>query len=599
MNDRHRRERDIAAVLSRHGLTHLSAVSGFDRLRSLGRGALGRPAPEAPYAPPRNLRLALEELGPTFVKLGQLAAARGDLVGPAYRAELAGLQDGVAPIPAAVVREVLEHELAGGTTAAFASFADSPVAAASIGQAHAATLHDGTDVIVKVRRPGAVEEVERDLEILHNAAAHAARRWQAAARMDVVGLAEEFARTLRAELDYLHEARNAERFRGNFAEQPDVRIPRVFWDTTTSRVITLERIRGVKVTDRAGLDAAGIDSHELAARATRVTAKMVFEDGFFHGDPHPGNFFVEPGGRLGLIDFGMVGTLDGRARSDLGSLLVGVVRGDAERLARALLGLGTTTGHVDRAALRADLSALLASYRDVSVGDISLRAVMADVMEVLRRHRLRIPRDLALLVKAVAMEEAMAAELDPRFHLGEALAPYARAHVVEQLSPAALARRLQDLGFEAVDLPRRLLDDGLRVSIPGTDLEPLLARAERLGNRIALSILAAAIIDAAAELAAARRANGRRRAPPAGHRRIRVIDAHLPEATIRAWWPMSDFRPPRPWPDERALCRRAVTRPGFARGQAPADHRAGGRVLPRAIRPAWRGRGRSTVRDAR
>jgi ubiquinone biosynthesis protein len=242
MNERHRREREMAEVLVRHGLAHLAAVSGLDRLR----GVLGRPARTQPYVPARSLRLALEELGPTFVKLGQLAAARADLLGPGYRVELDKLQDAVAPIPAAAVRDLLEHELPGGTTAAFASFPEAPVAAASVGQAHAATLHDGTEVIVKVRRPDAVEEVEQDLEILRNAAAHADRRWEAAARIDVVGLVEEFAHTLRAERDYLHEARNAERFGENFAGQPDVRIPRVIWNTTTSRLITLERIRGRK-----------------------------------------------------------------------------------------------------------------------------------------------------------------------------------------------------------------------------------------------------------------------------------------------------------------------------------------------------------------
>jgi ubiquinone biosynthesis protein len=511
MNDRHRREREIAETLARHGLAHLAAACGLDRLVARGRGALGRPAADEPYASPRNLRLALEELGPTFVKIGQLAATRDDLLGPGFRAELVRLQDGVAPIPPATVREVLEQELAGGTTTAFASFDERPVAAASIGQAHAATLHDGTEVIVKVRRPAAVDEVQQDLEILLNAAAHAARRWEAAARIDVVGLAEEFARMLRAELDYLQEGRNAERFGENFAGQPDVRIPRVFWETTTSRVITLERLRGVKVTDRVGLDAAGVDRHELADRATRVTAKMVFEDGFFHGDPHPGNFYVAPDGGLGIIDFGIVGRLDERVRAELGRLLVGVVRGDAERLASALLALGAATGHVDRAALRDDLSALLARYRDVNLGDISLRAVIAEVMDVLRRHRLRIPRDLALLVKVIAMEEALAAELDPDFRLGAALAPYARLHVFAQLAPAALVRRLEELGLEAADMPRRLLDDGLDVNLRGADLEPLMARAERLGNRIALSILAAALIDAVAELAAARRAHGPRR----------------------------------------------------------------------------------------
>ena len=175
--------------------------------------------------------------------------------------------------------------------------------------------------MVKIRRPGVVEEVQEDLEILQNFAARAARLWEPAAQIDLVGIAEEFARQLRAELDYLAEGRNAERFARNFADQPDAQIPRVFWETTTSRLITLERVRGMKVTDFAALDAAGVDRRALAERATRITAKMVFEDGFFHADPHPGNFFVQPTGRLGIIDFGMVGTLDDGMRDRLGDPL--------------------------------------------------------------------------------------------------------------------------------------------------------------------------------------------------------------------------------------------------------------------------------------
>ena len=243
-----------------------------------------------------------------FVKLGQILSTRADLVPPDYQAELAKLQDAAPPVDAEVVGDVLAHEFGSDATAMFATFDFEPLAAASIGQAHAATLPDGTEVAVKVRRPGAVEQIEQDLEILQDLAARAGRHWTAAADYDLVGLAEEFAQTVRSELDYLREGRNAERFAANFADDPDVHIPRVFWEATTSRVLTLERVRGIKVSDLDALDAAGIDRRALAERATRVTAQMVFRDGFFHADPHPGNFFVESAGRIGLIDFGMVGS---------------------------------------------------------------------------------------------------------------------------------------------------------------------------------------------------------------------------------------------------------------------------------------------------
>ena len=518
MSGRSHRERQIAEVLARHGMSHLVGVLGLERLR----GVAGRPPRREPYSSPRELRLALEELGPTFIKLGQIVSTRGDLLGPEYRSELAKLQDAGPSVPWAEIREVAERELGGDIDGAFASFEPEPLAAASIGQAHAATLHDGTEVVVKIRRPGVVEEVQEDLEILQNFAARAARLWEPAAQIDLVGIAEEFARQLRAELDYLAEGRNAERFARNFADQPDAQIPRVFWETTTSRLITLERVRGMKVTDFAALEAAGVDRRALAERATRITAKMVFDDGFFHADPHPGNFFVQPTGRLGIIDFGMVGTLDDGMRDRLGALLVAVMRDDPDRMAGALIALGTSTGPVDRARLREDLAGLMARYGGRAVGEVELGAAAAALMEVVRRHRLRIPRDLALLVKVIAMEEGVAEQLDPDFRIGEALAPYARRQLLAQLSPAGLSRRLERLGIDlaelAADLPEQLhrvleaaAGGGFEVHLRAAELEPLMARAERLGNRIAVSVLAAAIIDGLAELAAAERAsrNGR------------------------------------------------------------------------------------------
>ena len=344
----------------------------------------------------------------------------------------------------------------------------------------------------------------------------------AAAQVDLVGIAEEFARQLRAELDYLAEGRNAERFARNFADQPDAQIPtRVLGDDdltdhhpgarTGDEGHRLRRARRRRRGPRA-----------LAERATRITAKMVFEDGFFHADPHPGNFFVQPSGRLGIIDFGMVGTLDDGMRDRLGTLLVAVMRDDPDRMASALIALGTSTGPVDRPRLREDLAGLMARYGGRAVGEVELGAAIAALMEVVRRHRLRIPRDLALLVKVIAMEEGVAEQLDPNFRIGEALAPYARRQLLAQLSPAGLSRRLERLGIDlaelAADLPEQLhrvlevaAGGGFEVHLRAAELEPLMGRAERLGNRIAVSVLAAAIIDGLAELAAAERAsrNGR------------------------------------------------------------------------------------------
>ena len=513
MSARHNRHRQIADVLARHGWAYLLSAVGFDHLTPGGTGS--RRHGES-HTRAEHLRLALEELGPTFIKLGQLLSTRADLVAGEYRIELAKLQDAAPQLSGEAVQEVISAELAGGVGGAFASFDLEPLAAASIGQAHAAVLHDGTEVVVKIRRPGAVEQIEQDLEILGNLAAYAARHWEAAALYDVVGLAEEFAQTLRAELDYLQEGRNAERFADSFAGDPDVLIPRVFWERTTSRVITLERVRGMKINDLDALDAAGIDRHELAKRATRLIAKMVFEDGFFHADPHPGNFFIQPSGRVAIIDFGMVGTIDDGRREALERFLIALVREDADRLAAALLELTVSVRHVDRQRLRRDLDVLLNRYSGQRLGDIKLGRVIGEILEILRHHSLRIRRDLALLVKAFIMDEGIAAELDPDFELVDALAPYARRYLASQLSPSALLGRLEHAGIElaqlALDLPEeihRVLEvigaGGIEVHLRAEELEPLVARSERVGNRVAVSIFVAASILAGVGMYTVRR----------------------------------------------------------------------------------------------
>lgn len=503
---RHRRRyRQIATILARHGLGYLLGVLGLERLVPFQRGLLGHARRPEPYTRPEHLRLALEELGAAWIKLGQFLSTRPDLLPPEYQIELAKLQDAAPPVAVDHIREVVLAELGRTPEALFARFEPLPLAAASIGQAHAATLPDGTEVVVKVRRPGVVEQVEEDLAILLDLAATASRRWERAADYDLVGLAEEFADTLRAELDYPREGRNAERFAQNLAGDPGVHIPRVFWDTSSARVLTLERIRGSKVTDLAALDAAGIDRRALAERASRLLLGMIFENGFFHADPHPGNFFIEPGGRIGLIDFGMVGTVDDRTREQLADVLLAVTGRDPDRLVDAFLDLGVARRRVDRAVLRQNLEHLLARYYDRPLGDIPLGPLVEETLAIVRHHHLQLPSNLVLLLKTVVMSEGLAAQLDPAFHLTSILAPYAERLLLRQYSPLRWARRLGQASLEAgelgVALPqqlRRLLGElergGLTVGTRPEGFEPLLERLDRLANRIVLGVVAGAFI---------------------------------------------------------------------------------------------------------
>lgn len=497
------RYREIAAVLRRHSFGFLAGLIGSARLNPFRRPGPESPPPEAS---PEHVRRALEELGPTFIKFGQLLSTRSDLVPPALANELAKLQDSAPPVPTDQIREVIRRELGAEPEELFGSFDDAPLASASIGQAHAATLQDGTPVVVKVRRPGAVAQVQEDLEILRNLALRASRTWSVARDYDAPGIADEFAQTLRAELDYLQEGRNAERFAEGFADDPDVVIPRVFWDCTTSRVLTLERMSGRNVSDAAGLDAAGVDRRRVARKGAEIVLKMTFEDRFFHADLHPGNLFIHDDGTIALIDFGMVGEIGEDLRGHLSALFVALVRSNADLLAASLVNMSPGSGGVDRELLRDDLAVFLSRYRLHSLRETPFARMIAELFAILRGHRLRLPREMALLFKALLLIEGLALRLDPEFRLGESLEPYAQRLARERFSASVLARRIArasaDLSELALDLPgvlRRLVDsadgNGLQVHLRAAELEPLVTRAERIGNRLVAGMISAALIN--------------------------------------------------------------------------------------------------------
>jgi ubiquinone biosynthesis protein len=501
-------------VLARHGLGFFISITGLERFvrfqRVFNRGY------EKPLSRPEHVRRALEELGPTFIKLGQILSTRADLLPPAYQVELAKLQDAAPTLKTGVVTSIIAAEFGRPVDEVFSSFSDVPLACASIGQVHAATLTDGTHVVAKVQRPGVVEQIDLDLQILRNLAATASRRWPVAEEYDVVGLVQEFAHTLRAETDYIQEGRNAERFAENFANDDSVYFPRIFWEQTTSRVLTLERIDGIKVDDLAALDAAGIDRSIVAMNGARMVLKMVFRDQFFHADPHPGNFFIQPGGRVGVVDFGMVGTMGARIQEQLVWALLAYTSEDADREVDVLYELGVAGRHIDRAALKRDVEHLRARYYGRPVGEIAIGPVVNDVLGVVRRHRLHLPPGYALLLKTVVMHENLVTRLDPSFEFNSVLGPYARGTILRHFSPLGWGRAVGQAGIDlarlGVELPqqvRRLLSSlergDVEVAARPTGLEPMLRRFERIANRVVLGVIAAAFVVALAVLLAAYR----------------------------------------------------------------------------------------------
>jgi len=418
---RHRRMREIAAVLVKHGLGFLVVEAGLGRLVPFHRGLFGHPRRETEYSAPEHLRMALEDLGPAAVKLGQIMSTRPDLLPPDLIAELERLRDRVPPVPWPEIAAILDEELDGGITAHFRHVDETPLAAASIGQVHAAVRHDGTRVIVKVRKPNVADLIEADLAVMAEVAELVAPRLLAQG-YDVRALLDDFAWTIRSELDYLAEGRNADQLRDVLADEPQVFVPKVHWDLTTSRVLVLDRIDGIRIDDVDGLRAAGLDPSDVASRHAHAMMRQIFLAGFFHADPHPGNLLVTSDGAIGVVDLGMVGRIRGETRRHLVAMLRAGARQDPRATARAMAHLGLTSVG-DLRALERDLARMYDRYYGLAADRIDLGAYVQDLMGVTRTHHLQLPAELALLFKTIGMCDGLWRTLDPSFDvwsIGEA-----------------------------------------------------------------------------------------------------------------------------------------------------------------------------------
>ena len=444
--------------------------------------------------------MALEELGATYIKLGQILSTRSDMLPDDYLAELSRLQDAVPPEPLEVIVGQITAELGAPPSELFAEFDPVPVGSASIGQVHAARLTGGEEVVVKVQRPGVERVVEEDLAIMMDLARLAARRTVWGEIYDLPGLVEEFAHTLRGELDYVQEGRNAERFQISFDGDPRLVVPRVFWRYTTRRVLVLERLHGTKIDDLPGLEAAGVDKKVVARNGAQVVLKMVLEDGFFHADPHPGNFLVLKGGRIGLLDYGMVGQVDDATRDGLLYLLLAISNQDMDRIIDQLTALGVmgTSGQLER--LRRDLAHLLSIYWGLPLRDIDVARVLEESMETARRHNLRVPTSLVLLAKTLAMNEGLARRLDPEFSTVDVLKPYVMRLAWANYSPTQWRRRLlptfADLSRLVVNLPRRserlltqLERGNISINIHVHDTERVLSELHWMVSRLIVGMV--------------------------------------------------------------------------------------------------------------
>ena len=500
-----RRLRQIATVLGRHGLGVLVARFGLNRQLPGQKGLPDFDVDDEVHTNPKSLRLALEELGTTAIKFGQVLSTRPDLLSPDYLDELAKLRDQVPPVPVAKIREIIEAELGKPIAELFAEFDDKPLAAASIGQVHIAKLFTGEEVAIKVQKPGVAETVDVDLQILDDFARIAQQQSKMARDYDLVAIVQEFGWQLRGELDYTREGRNAETFRKQFEGNPEIVIPVIYWSHTTNRVLTMQRLRGVKMDDLPALERMQINRHDLAIRGANMIMVEMLDYGFYHADPHPGNMLILEGGKIGVLDFGMVGRISKTMKLDLLDLLNTITSQDASQAVYCLEALGVAGVGANRVALVRDINHMFDRFLGQTLDQIDINELSGTLFAIIRRHHLQMPSDLVMLLKVLGMYEGTGALLDPDFNVLAIAEPFVKDLMKKQLSPRAwepeLRQSATDIARAGMELPgqlRRLarrVDRGeFTIAVQHQELDASLNRLEAMVNRIALSVLFGAFV---------------------------------------------------------------------------------------------------------
>ena len=492
------------------------ARNGFqnvaERIR-LGRFLLDRfskPGIEK-YTPAERMRMAFEELGPTFVKLGQLLATRPDLVPQDFVDEFKKLHDQVAPIPFEAIRSVLEEQFGTGIDKVFRQVDPVPLAAASIAQVHRAVLADegGTEVVVKVQRPGITDIIGDDVSVLYYIA-ELLQKYVAEARVfNPLGIVDEFFKTLELETNFIVEANNIRRFQENFRGDENVKIPKVYFEYSGPRVLVLEALKGIPLSQHTQLDTLGVDRQKVMQSGLRCYFKMVFRDGFFHGDLHAGNLFILPDSRVGLIDFGIVGRLNRRAQDAIANMFVSLYQEDYERLAYEYVELAPYSDAIDVDAFAKDLQDLLAPHFGLSMKDVNLGRLLMDSTAVAARHRLVLPSELMLFFKSIVTVEGMAHLILEDFNLLTHAMGFAEEIVRTKYSPERIKEEMQHFGLDTAalfkGLPRQAKQFLRKVNHPGfafrlslVELEEVKRSLETSSNIVFLGLIIGSLILSAA-----------------------------------------------------------------------------------------------------
>ncbi|MEW6109792.1 MAG: AarF/ABC1/UbiB kinase family protein [Nitrospirota bacterium] len=505
------RVRQIVNVLLKYGFgkiidqLHLSRFIPFrKRLKTFGQW----PSLKSPTVPER-LRMAFAELGPSFIKLAQLLSSRPDLITKQFADEFKKLQDRVPPFPTEQATKIIEQETLLSVNQIFSHIDKAPVAAASIAQVYHGKLIDGSDVIVKVQRPGIREQLETDINILSTVANLMEKYIPESVFFNPKGIVEEFTKTVRKEIDFVEEARNCCLFRKNFENNLDVYIPKVFGEFTTDKVLVMERIDGVRIDDIEGITRLGLDRKKLARIGVDAYFKQILEDGFFHADPHAGNIFAMPNGMIGFMDFGIVGRVSYELRETMANTFLALIHKDFDRLIDQYIELGLVPEHVDldifRKGFKADLTDFLEPLYGLTLKEINFADYMDTVTHLAIKHQMKIPSDLLLVNKAMLILENIGRELDPNFDFIATAEPYASKLLKERISPSRIyekaRKNITEISDSVIMFPKqirqiiqKLLRDDLHIKMTPIGLDRFIRDMDRSSNRIAFSMIISAIL---------------------------------------------------------------------------------------------------------
>lgn len=505
-----KRFREVVAILAKHGLATWITTKSPEWLRHLRRHAAA--ASPGEYTMEQRIRMALAELGTTYIKLGQVLSTRPDLVGQKLADELAQLREDAPADKPEIARALIESELGRPVDELFASFEPQPMASASIGQVHRATLPSGRRVVVKVQHQGIEPRLVNDLEILTRLAELAEQQSEYLRQFRPLQTVREFHRTLMQELDFGRERRNLERFRRNFKDDPSLMFPEPVPDLCSRRVLTMDRLEGVSLSKKEELDASGLNLAEIARRGADLFLAMIFRDGFYHADPHPGNLMIltdrqsgafdGPAANshtrvIGVLDGGMVGRIDDALRENLETALIAISRQDSGAVTEIVARVGEVPADADEAALRSSIQDFVEEYTHQSLDEFDLSGCLNAMIEMIREYRIALPTKVTMLLKVLILLEGTARQLNPTFNLAEVIRPYAQKAVLRRYSRKRLASRLRTAYATWDDLLRRVprdVADILRNVRSGKfDVHLEHRRLEPIVNRLVLGILTAAL----------------------------------------------------------------------------------------------------------